>query len=78
MPSLSDTTTNWLCGKCVLIMRPMFCVWLRSSAASTWQGAAGGEFTQRAVHFHSSAREFALYVRECGHGGHLRASGSGG
>mmetsp|Transcript_31727 Transcript_31727/g.80897 ORF Transcript_31727/g.80897 Transcript_31727/m.80897 type:complete len:202 (+) Transcript_31727:460-1065(+) len=35
MPSFSDTTTNCDCGKCCLIMRPMFCVWFRSSAAST-------------------------------------------
>ena len=35
MPSLSDTTMNCEYGKWLLIMRPMFCVWLRSSAAST-------------------------------------------
>ena len=35
MPSFSDTTMNWEKGKCVLIMWPMFCVWLKSSAAST-------------------------------------------
>ena len=35
MPSFNDTTMNCDCGKCVRIMRPMFCVWLRSSAAST-------------------------------------------
>lgn len=35
MPSFSDTTMNWEKGKCVLIMCPMFCVWLRSNAAST-------------------------------------------
>ena len=40
MPSLSDTTMNWLYGKWLRIMRPMFCVWLRSSAASTWPAAA--------------------------------------
>src|SRR5688572_3921898 len=33
-PSLSDTTMNWDCGKCVLNMCPMFCVWCGSSAAS--------------------------------------------
>ena len=35
MPSFRDTTMNWEYGKCARIMRPMFCVWLRSSAAST-------------------------------------------
>ena len=35
MPSYRDTTMNWEYGKCARIMRPMFCVWLRSSAAST-------------------------------------------
>ena len=35
MPSFRETTMNCEYGKCVLIMCPMFCVWLRSSAAST-------------------------------------------
>lgn len=28
MPSFRLTTTNWLSGKCCLIMEPMFCVWV--------------------------------------------------
>mmetsp|Transcript_18205 Transcript_18205/g.58882 ORF Transcript_18205/g.58882 Transcript_18205/m.58882 type:complete len:251 (+) Transcript_18205:18-770(+) len=35
IPSLRETTTNCECGKCCLIIRPMFCVWERSRAAST-------------------------------------------
>lgn len=35
IPSFSETTMNCDWGKCVRIMRPMFWVWLRSSAAST-------------------------------------------
>mmetsp|Transcript_33990 Transcript_33990/g.79503 ORF Transcript_33990/g.79503 Transcript_33990/m.79503 type:complete len:329 (+) Transcript_33990:40-1026(+) len=34
MPSLSDTTMNCECGKCVRIMWPMFWVWLKSKAES--------------------------------------------
>eukprot|EP00965_Chrysotila_dentata_P100062 3306585-Pleurochrysis_carterae.AAC.1 len=34
MPSLSETTINCDCLKWVRIIWPMFCVWLRSSAAS--------------------------------------------
>mmetsp|Transcript_14713 Transcript_14713/g.50803 ORF Transcript_14713/g.50803 Transcript_14713/m.50803 type:complete len:202 (-) Transcript_14713:661-1266(-) len=35
MPSLRETTMNWDALKCARSMLPMFCVWLRSSAAST-------------------------------------------
>ena len=35
IPSLSETTMNCEYGKCARIMRPMFCVCERSSAAST-------------------------------------------
>ena len=35
MPSFNDTTMNCEYGKCARIMRPMFCVCDRSSAAST-------------------------------------------
>mmetsp|Transcript_50030 Transcript_50030/g.160048 ORF Transcript_50030/g.160048 Transcript_50030/m.160048 type:complete len:201 (+) Transcript_50030:341-943(+) len=34
MPSLRETTMNCEWGKCVRIMWPMFCVWLRSRAES--------------------------------------------
>mmetsp|Transcript_56421 Transcript_56421/g.175011 ORF Transcript_56421/g.175011 Transcript_56421/m.175011 type:complete len:201 (+) Transcript_56421:371-973(+) len=34
MPSLRDTTMNCEWGKCVRIMWPMFCVWLKSRAES--------------------------------------------
>mmetsp|Transcript_26720 Transcript_26720/g.61905 ORF Transcript_26720/g.61905 Transcript_26720/m.61905 type:complete len:212 (+) Transcript_26720:390-1025(+) len=34
MPSFKETTMNCECGKCVRIMWPMFCVWLRSRAES--------------------------------------------
>mmetsp|Transcript_84460 Transcript_84460/g.247701 ORF Transcript_84460/g.247701 Transcript_84460/m.247701 type:complete len:201 (-) Transcript_84460:2991-3593(-) len=34
MPSFKETTMNCECGKCVRIMWPMFCVWLKSKAES--------------------------------------------
>ena len=37
MPSFNEITRNCDCEKWVFNRRPMFCVWDRSSAASTWK-----------------------------------------